>query len=146
FGVLFQVATRGQRVARALPEAADVQQRIRVAVDMLRRDLLAAGAGPAGGPDSGPLDRYFAAIIPARTGDKDADAELTYFTDRISILAVPEGGIAARLATDMVGPTADVPIDRARPGCGSSGLCGFLPGTRSVIFDGAGLAAGVDVF
>src|SRR5215468_595764 len=98
FGVLFQVAARSQRVARALPEAADVQQRIRVAVDMLRRDLLAAGAGPANGPDSGPLDRYFASIIPARTGDRGADAELTYFTDRISILAVPEGALAMRLA------------------------------------------------
>ena len=146
FALLFHAAARGQRVARAQPEAADAQQRIRVAAEMLRRDLLGAGAGPADGTDAGPLDRYFPSIIPARTGARNADPELTYFTDRITILTVPEDGLAGRLSSNMTGGSSDVPVDPAAPGCPSSGLCGFAAGTRSAIFDAAGVGAGVDWF
>jgi len=146
FGLLFQAAARGQRVARAQPEAADAQQRLRVAVEMLRRDLLAAGAGPSDGADTGPLDRFFPSIVPARTGARNADLELTYFSDRITIFAVPEGGVAARLVSNMAVVSSDVPVDAALPGCPSSGLCGFTAGTRSAIFDATGVGAGVDWF
>src|SRR5262245_12282506 len=101
FGVLLYAASRGQRIARAQPEAADEQQRIRVAVEMLRRDLLTSGSGPAHGIETGPLTRYFPSIVPARTGARNADPELTFFTDRISIFAVPEGAVSARLSSSM---------------------------------------------
>src|SRR5262249_8907920 len=139
-------ASRGQRIARAQPEAADEQQRIRVAVEMLRRDLLTSGSGPAHGIETGPLTRYFPSIVPARTGARNADPELTFFTDRISIFAVPEGAIGARLSSSMAGSTSDVLIDTTAPGCASVGLCGFTVGTRSVIFDRGGVGAGVDWF
>jgi type II secretory pathway pseudopilin PulG len=146
FGLLFQAAARGQRIARAQPEAADVQQRVRVATDMLRRDLLAAGSGPTHGVGTGPLDQYFPPVVPARTGARNFDPELTFFTDRISIVAVPEGGVAARLSSNMAGVASDLPIDSMTPGCASWGLCGFTPGTRSAIFDRAGIGAGVEWF
>src|SRR5262245_58297237 len=43
------VASQGQRIFRAQTDQADLQQRARVAVDVLRQDLLMAGAGTYAG-------------------------------------------------------------------------------------------------
>ncbi len=146
FAVLFQLATTGQRITRTQPEAADLQQRVRVAADMMQRDLLMAGAGLAHGADAGPLVNYLPAIVPYRTGAWHPDPELSFFDDRISILYVEAGATAAALAANMAGAAADVPVDPASPGCPAAGLCGFQVGTRSLVFDGAGLGLGFDLF
>ena len=49
-GGALALAGPAQRMFQAQPEAADMQQRTRVAVDALRRDLLMAGAGTYAGP------------------------------------------------------------------------------------------------
>jgi hypothetical protein len=46
----------------------------------------------------------------------------------------------------MAGPIADVPINTATVGCPSSGLCGFLQGTRAAIINATNLGSGYDVF
>jgi prepilin-type N-terminal cleavage/methylation domain-containing protein len=49
---LLHVAASGQRLSRSHGEAADLHQRVRVAVETLRADLTLAGAGGLEGPVS----------------------------------------------------------------------------------------------
>jgi len=144
-GVLFHFAAGTQRLATAQPEAADVNQRLRVAAGMIVRDLLDAGAADAQGR-LGTLANHLPPIVPARTGAIAADPELTAFDDRLSIVFVPGGGARAELAADMAGSGVDVPINTAMPGCPASGICGFVEGTRAAIVNTSRLGAGYDLF
>ncbi len=85
--VLMQLAAHGQRVSRAQPAAADLQQRLRVTAEMIQRDLTMAGAGPLHGAGvlAGSLAEYVPAVVPARTGTRAPDPELSWFGDRISL-------------------------------------------------------------
>jgi prepilin-type N-terminal cleavage/methylation domain-containing protein len=80
-GTLLQVAASGQRLAKSHGEATDLHQRVRVAVESLRKDLTLAGAGALRGPLSGGLTGLVAPIVPARTGARGADPALQAFTD-----------------------------------------------------------------
>jgi hypothetical protein len=144
--VLFHFAAADQRMARAQSETADLQQRMRVVADMIQRDLVMAGAGIAQGPDAGPLVNYLPGIVPARTGARNADPELSYYDDRLSVLFAPAGASSAPLAWDMPSTTAAVPIDAGAPGCSSAGLCGFVKGTRTILLDVSGVGAGFETF
>ncbi len=146
FVVLVQLASTGQRVARAQPDAADMRQRLRVAADMIQRDLLMAGAGLVHGADAGPLANYLPAVQPMRTGARLRDPELSFFDDRVTILYVEAGAGAAPLVADMRSATSDVPIDAGARGCPAAGLCGFESGTRALIVDASGLGLGFDLF
>lgn len=144
-GVLFHFAAAAQRLARSQPDAADVNQRMRVAAGMIARDLMDAGAGDAQG-DLGPLVNYLPPIVPARTGALAPDGELTAFDDRISIVFAPDGAWRARLAADVNATTADVSLDTAGPGCPAAGLCGFHENSRAAIVDRSNLGAGYEIF
>lgn len=144
--LLFQFAARGQRLARSQPEAADLHQRLRVAVSMIKRDILHAGSGSIHGEDAGPLVGYLPPIVPARTGARAPDGEGTWFSDRISILYVPAEGWHVPLAFDMASASDPVPVDPITRGCPGAGLCGFVQGTRAVVLDRSTLGAGYDVF
>lgn len=144
--LLFHFVARGQRLGRSQPDAADLQQRVRVAAGAIQRDLSRAGAGLLHGTGSGPLVDYFAPVVPARTGMRTPDPELTWHPDRLSVVYVPHGGWHARLSADMPGPGADVPIDSVAPGCPAAGLCGFTVGTRAAIVETSALGAGYDLF
>jgi hypothetical protein len=71
------------------PEVADMQQRVRVAVDRVGRDLVMAGAGS--GHADGALYYYVAPVRPHRIGDvrSDAAAGVHYRPDSISVQYVP---------------------------------------------------------
>ena len=84
-------------------DVADLQQRLRVATEALRHDLLAAGAGAV----DGPLADVFAPILPARTGSAGADPELPSHADRISITYVPDTRSQTALTIGMA-------VDRVR--------------------------------
>jgi type II secretory pathway pseudopilin PulG len=147
FAVLLQAAAAGQRIARAQPEAADVQQRVRVAAGMIARDLMMAGSGLAHGNPVGSLANYMPGVVPARTGSRLADPELTFFADRISIFYVPQGTSAgASLTGDMAAPGSPLAIDPDGSGCPAAGDCGFSAGTRAVVFDLSEAGAGFDLF
>jgi len=146
FMVLLRVIADGQRIARAQSEAADLRQRVRVAADMLQRDLLMAGAGTVHGATAGPLSNLIPAVLPMRTGARRADPELSFFDERITILYVDAGAAAAALALDMATPDVDVPLDPTALGCPSSGLCGFEPGTRALIVRTENVGDGYDTF
>lgn len=146
-GVLaVSVVSHGLRVARARPAAGDLHQRLRVAVEMIRSDLVAAGAGLLHADGAAPLVQFFAPILPARTGAVAPDPGLSAFSDRISILYVPEGAWLGRLAVDMSNPADPVPVDASFPGCPSAGLCGFTEGSRAILIDRTGVGNGHDVF
>src|SRR5688572_6916954 len=59
-------------------ERADMQQRVRVAMDSLFRDLVMAGAGG-----------QVPAVAPFRRGDTNADVPGAAFSDRVSVRYVP---------------------------------------------------------
>jgi type II secretory pathway pseudopilin PulG len=133
-GVLLQFAIAAQGAVGVQADVADLQQRMRVATDSLRHDLLAAGAGPSNGAWRGPLIDVLAPILPARTGSSGADPELAHHADRISITYVPDTRSQTVLLADMAGPGAPLVIDAYAPGCPAGGSCGFARGDRALVF------------
>ncbi|MDA1092231.1 MAG: prepilin-type N-terminal cleavage/methylation domain-containing protein [Acidobacteria bacterium] len=145
-GAIFQLVADGQSGFRTQPEIADVHQRLRIAADMIYKDLLSAGAGPYVGDDPGPISSLFPAVLPGRYGAMTPDAELSAATDRITIYSVPSTQAQTVLAEDMSAPNADLRIDTLRPGCPASSPCGFVAGMRGLIFDMSSAGAGYDAF
>lgn len=120
------------------PETADLQQRLRVAVDALARDVLAAGAGPSQGLNPGPLRDFFAPVLPLRQGRRNADPAGTFRTDTITILAVDRGAAQTTLAQPLTAQSATVLVNSG-PGCPPGDPnCGFRSGTNVVVFDESG--------
>lgn len=133
-GVLLRLSVVAQNSVRTHGDLTDLQQRLRVAVEAMRRDLLAAGAGLSNGVPRGPLIDAFAPVLPARSGVRGADPELSYHADRITVVYVPRDGSQTRLAVGMAGAGAPLAIDAGAPGCPSGNLCGFQAGDRVLIY------------
>lgn len=115
----------GQSIARLQPEAADVQQRARIALQTLGAELALAGAGLDRGPQAGGLAQYFPPIGPS------ADGGLTVWY------------ISGREAqTTLVAPLApgatDAPIQSAAPCPPSDPGCSFTPASTAIVFDAHG--------
>lgn len=109
-------------------EAIDMQQRLRVAVDAIKRDIIMAGAGTG---------KYFAAVLPGRRGQLSPDSPGAFHDDRISVLYVPAGALetTVRAATDA---TTAVYVN-PQAGCPARDpLCGMAPNVMVVIFDETG--------
>jgi type II secretory pathway pseudopilin PulG len=79
-----------QSLATSRSEAADMQQRLRVAADTLYQRLVAAGAGAYGGIGAGPLSDSVAPILPYRGGGASADPPGSFKSDTITMLSVPK--------------------------------------------------------
>lgn len=121
-------------------ETAEMQQRLRVAVDTLSKDLTMAGAGADAIPNGSPLTYFFPPVLPYRTDAKHADPPGTFRTDAISVMYVSP--MAAQTTLALAGPGAGVGsvIVNNQPGCPvSAPACGFQPGTTALIADGTGL-------
>ena len=114
-GVLLSLIVAGQRLARIQPEAADQQQRARIAIETIGSELARAGAGFDRGPLAGPLSRYFAPVVPA------ADGGFTVW------YVSPRGG-QALLARALPETATDAIVDAA----------GFSTGTTAILIDGGG--------
>lgn len=144
--VLLQFAVSVQSSTAVQGDIADLQQRLRVAMESLRHDLSLAGAGPARGEGRGPLVHVFAPIVPARTGVVGADPELSFHPDRISIMYVPDGQPQTSLAADMAGPGSPVAINGIAPGCPAAAACGVNAGDDVLIFEAAAVGGAHEVF
>src|SRR5258706_8839736 len=70
---IFALLNPAQGMFAAQPEAMEMQQRLRVGLDALTRDLMMAGAGTYSGSASGSLGAYFAPVLPYRVGAVAAD-------------------------------------------------------------------------
>ena len=72
-GAVFHMMNPAQGTFQAQPEVADMQQRMRVAVDSLTKDLVMAGAGTYVGASAGALYNFMAPIMPYRMGTVNSD-------------------------------------------------------------------------
>jgi len=145
-GVLLQFAVSAHTSAGVQSELADVQQRLRMAVESMRHDIMLAGAGPSRGPDRGPLVRVFPPIRPARTGVTGADPELSFHSDRISIVYVPDEAAESKLTAEMPAAAAPITIDGSAPGCRPSTACGFVTGGHAVIYEPGAAGGAYELF
>jgi len=151
-GAIFALVDPSRGTFRAQPEVADIQQRMRVGVDMLSKDLVMAGAGVYMGVGSGSLINFFAPVLPFRTGELYPNEPLErYFPDRITITYVPNTPSQAAVRDAMPQASANVKANQ-QSSCGAGGaqimcpdgsasdgtLCGFCVGDRAAIFDDTG--------
>lgn len=124
-GVLLSLVMAGQSIARLQPEAADLQQRARIATQMLGTELARAGAGLDAGPLAGTLARQFPPVRPS----PDGGITIWYVSG-----AMGQSVLAAPLQRDAV--VATIVLD---PACGgSASACGFADETTALLFDVAG--------
>ena len=143
-GAVFSLLSPSSNSYKAQPEAADMQQRMRVGANAMYDALLLAGAGSYSGTASvGTLAKFFSPIVPYRTGTVDNDPELgvVYRPDAITILYVPQTAAQTEIREDMPQPSAEIKVT-LMPGCPlddqHQALCGFEQGMRVVIFDDTG--------
>jgi type II secretory pathway pseudopilin PulG len=124
-GAVMRLVISGQTMARVQPEAADQQQRTRVALQAFASDVARAGAGLDAGARAGPLQQFFASLAPSfdggitiwYVGNRDAQATLAS--------AAGPGVVQLTLAANGVCPPAQP-------------ACAFAPDTTVMLFDGSG--------
>jgi prepilin-type N-terminal cleavage/methylation domain-containing protein len=122
------------------PETADLQQRARVGIDALHRDLLMAGAGMYAAGAVGPLYQVLAPVMPYRAFGSSPDASgVSFRPDAISLLFVPSTASQTRLAAPMPTGALDIAIENPAtcPIATASQLCGFAAGDQLLVFDDA---------
>ena len=122
------------------PEVADLQQRSRVANDMLYKDLMMAGGGTYSGQNAGSLGYFFASVMPYRMGRIQKDPPGTFKTDTITMMYVPPTNAQTSIAQSMPAQSAELKVN-ADPGCPddkANALCGFEEGMSVLIFDETG--------
>src|ERR1051325_7917527 len=71
---IFSMMNPAQGTYQAQPEASDLQQRMRIGVDVLTKDIIMAGAGTYMGSNAGALYNYFAPVMPDPSGDLHPDS------------------------------------------------------------------------
>jgi hypothetical protein len=132
--VLLELARPASSLTRSLPEAANVQQRLRHAFDRLHTDLIGAGRGTSLA-NPGPLIRYLPPLVPYRLGLRSGGAERRVpRSDAITTLSVSRGsGLETTLRTPIVGSAPMVELD-SRPSCGPP-ACGYRARDLVLVFD-----------
>jgi type II secretory pathway pseudopilin PulG len=130
------MALQAQYMWRTDSARVDLQQRARVTADVLTRALLAAGAGPSPGPARGPLIGSVAAIVPRRTGRRNADAPDDVRTDALTAIRVVPDIEHAVLLLPAAPGTSTIEITGA-PSCDLS-ACGFVRGSNAMMIDALG--------
>lgn len=126
---VFGIVLPAQSVIAAEPEVADVQQRLRVAVDTLSNDLLAAGAGAYLGAHAGPLINYFAPVVPL-PGEGNGDA--------ITIISVPSTAVQTTLSADLLQGDTTLQV-AAESNCPlGAAVCGVQAGMTLLAYGEAG--------
>ena len=122
-GALLSLVMAGQTIARLQPEAADLQQRARIATQALAADLARAGAGLDAGVWAGPLASRFPPVTPSA----DGGVTIWYVAS-----ADGQGTLAAPLERDAI--VAMLTVD---PACAGT-TCGFAADSTALLFDGSG--------
>jgi prepilin-type N-terminal cleavage/methylation domain-containing protein len=137
-GAIFALLNPAQGTFQAQPEVSDIQQRMRVGVDVLSKDLMMAGAGTYSGAAVGNLGNYFASVMPYRTGAIAEDPAGTFKTDTITVLYVPATSAQTTIQDPMPSVSAEIKVNR-QSGCpANDDLCGFRAGMTVLIFDETG--------
>jgi len=122
---LMSLILAGQSMARMQPEAADVQQRARIALQTLGAELALAGAGLDRGLEAGPLAQYFPPVLPSA----DGGITIWYVSSR-------------QAQTTLAGPLEPGAIDaliQPAGGCPAEDPgCAFSPASTAIVLDGRG--------
>lgn len=138
-GAVFQLMNPAQGTFQAQPEAADMQQRMRVGVDTLTKDLIMAGAGTYLGSTGGALYNFMAPVLPYRSGDVNP-APGTFSNSTISIIYVPPTPSQTSISDPMPKKASELKVE-AQANCPpkkADQLCGFKEGMRVMLFDSSG--------
>ncbi len=135
-GVSCQLAADAQAAWRSSAARVDLQQRARVAADVISRALREAGGGPLAGPARAPLMLGVPSILPRRTGRRGADAPDDFRSDAFTIvraIADTEHGVLLLSA-----PSSATTLELAPgPGCALP-ACGFEDGDCLMLLDRSG--------
>ena len=135
---VFGIMNPAQRTFAVQPEAADMQQRLRVAADTLTRDLVMAGAGSYSGTTAGSLGYYFASILPYRQGAIGDDPIGTYRTDTMTVLYIGATDAQTTTAVDLNSHSSTVTVNMDK-GCPVGKVsCGFQAGDTVLVYDATG--------
>ena len=150
-GAVFGLMNPAHGTFQAQPEVSDMQQRVRIGVESLQRDLLMAGAGTYSGTKQGSLGNFFATILPDREGSATPDPPGTFkcttnfcdsldASDTITIMYVPTSPAQTTIRDAMPPPGVPIKVN-PQPGCPNQqhdALCGFKEGMQLLIFDETG--------
>jgi type II secretory pathway pseudopilin PulG len=156
-GAIFSLMNPARGSFQTQPQVSDVQQRLRVGIDSIQKDLVMAGAGTYAGPIAGALNNFMAPIMPYKAfGDaplsagpgagavsvNPADPELgIYFRDdAVSLMYVPPTPSQTTISQEMPQPSAELKVN-PQPNCPGNHLnqlCGFETGDRLIIYDQTG--------
>jgi hypothetical protein len=137
-GGVFALVNPDTETSQTQPEAMDMQQRARIAADVLARDLFMAGAGVYSGPQVGALSNYFAPIIPRRMGLQNPDLYTVARSDAVTLMYVPNSYSQTTIRDPMPQPSAELKVEDM-PNCPhGEELCGFDIGDTLLILDDMG--------
>ena len=137
-GSVFAMLQASQGTPTAAPETADMQQRLRVAVDALTRDLTPAGGGAYIGDPAGPLIQSFAPVLPFRQGLSADDPPGVIRADTVTIVSVPATAAQTTLTAALAPGAVTL---QASPGAvcpAGTNLCGFAAGMTIAVYDADG--------
>ena len=137
---IFSVMNPAQGTFQSQPEVADMQQRLRVGVDTLYKDILMAGAGAYAGSQAGTLSGFFASILPYRQSGNGAvdDGALKFRSDGITLFYVPPTFAQSTISAPMPNVSEELKVE-ADPGCPNNDpLCGFEEGMTIILYDDTG--------
>jgi hypothetical protein len=123
----------------ALPEAADTQQRLRVAVQTLAEDITGAGAGPLLGW-AGRAVPAWPAVLPCRWGGGPLGAQEGGCAgqEAISLLTTPPAEPQAAVAEDLVSLVSAIRVVPLSACPLSHPACRFRDDARALVADGYG--------
>jgi len=139
-GAVFSILNPTGAIFQAQPEVVDMQQRLRIGVDTLTRDLIMAGAGAYSGTQSGTLSGFFAPIQPSRQGAlaQYDDGVGAYKTNAITLFYVPSTSSQTTISSSMPSTSAELKVN-PESGCpNGANLCGFTTGMQVLIYDDTG--------
>ena len=126
-GAIFGLTGPAYAMFHTAVERADMQQRLRIGIEAIAKDLMMAGMP----------GRTVAAVLPRRQGLRSPDPPDVFFDDRISVMYVPPAAATTTLSADTASTVA-VPVQPQRNCPIANPLCGFRVNQLVSVFDGAG--------
>jgi hypothetical protein len=148
-GSVFGLMNPAHGTFKSQPEVSDMQQRMRIGVDTLQKDILMAGAGAYSGARVGTLGNFMATIVPDREGNVTPDPPGTFkcttnfcdaldASDSLTVMYVPPTSAQTTIANAMPSNSSEIKV-KSQPGCPNNDpLCGFKVGMQVMIFDETG--------
>jgi hypothetical protein len=123
----------------ALPEAADAQQRLRIAAQTLAEDIMNAGAGPASGW-AGRAVPTWPAVFPCRWAGEPLGSRPGSCAgqDAISLVATAYAAPQAMVAEDVPAPSGAIRVASLSACALSHPACRFHDDARALVADGSG--------